>query len=133
MIQPAPDVIYVFSNLSKNLKRNQPQRNDQTYPREIPPRFQRRMKQQQQQQQTVFPQQVPTTTSTSQITPVQVQAAVQSQQTVQNKAVSKPTPAGELWMKLVQFGSIGDGPYWTSWENSLELIELSSINKVSLV
>ena len=36
-------------------------------------------------------------------------------------------------MKLVQFGSIGDGPYWTSWENSLELIELSGINKVSLV
>jgi hypothetical protein len=29
-------------------------------------------------------------------------------------------------------GSIRDDPYWTSRENSLELIELSSINKVSL-
>ena len=26
-----------------------------------------------------------------------------------------------------------DDPYWTSTKNSLELIELSSINKVSLV
>jgi hypothetical protein len=30
-------------------------------------------------------------------------------------------------------GSIRDDPYWTSRENSLELIKLSSINKVSLV
>ena len=30
-------------------------------------------------------------------------------------------------------GSIRDNPYWTSRKNSLELIELSSINKVSLV
>ena len=30
-------------------------------------------------------------------------------------------------------GSIRDDPYWTSKKNSLELIELSSINKVSLV
>ena len=30
-------------------------------------------------------------------------------------------------------GSIRDDFYWTSRENSLELIELSSINKVSLV
>jgi hypothetical protein len=30
-------------------------------------------------------------------------------------------------------GSIKDDPYWTSRVNSLELIELSSINKVSLV
>ena len=30
-------------------------------------------------------------------------------------------------------GSIRDGPYWTSRKNSLKLIELSSINKVSLV
>ena len=30
-------------------------------------------------------------------------------------------------------GSIRDDPYWTSRENSLKLIELSSINKVSLV
>ena len=29
-------------------------------------------------------------------------------------------------------GSIRDNPYWMSKENSLELIELSSINKVSL-
>ena len=29
--------------------------------------------------------------------------------------------------------SIRDDPYWTSGKNSLELIELSSINKVSLV
>jgi hypothetical protein len=30
-------------------------------------------------------------------------------------------------------GSIRDDPYWTSRENSLELMELSSRNKVSLV
>jgi hypothetical protein len=30
-------------------------------------------------------------------------------------------------------GSIRDDPHWTSAENSVELIELSSINKVSLV
>ena len=30
-------------------------------------------------------------------------------------------------------GSINDDPYWTSRKNSLELIELSSVNKVSLV
>ena len=30
-------------------------------------------------------------------------------------------------------GSIRDDPYWISRKNSLELIELSSINKVSLV
>jgi hypothetical protein len=30
-------------------------------------------------------------------------------------------------------GSIRDDPYWTSRKNSLELIELSSINKVNLV
>ena len=30
-------------------------------------------------------------------------------------------------------GSIRDDPHWTSRKNSLELIELSSINKVSLV
>ena len=29
-------------------------------------------------------------------------------------------------------GSTRDDPYWTSGKNSLELIELSSINKVSL-
>ena len=29
--------------------------------------------------------------------------------------------------------SIRDDPYWTSRKNSLELIDLSSINKVSLV
>jgi hypothetical protein len=29
-------------------------------------------------------------------------------------------------------GSIRDNPYWTSRKNSLGLIELSSINKVSL-
>ena len=29
-------------------------------------------------------------------------------------------------------GSVRDDPYWTSRKNSLELIELSSINKVSL-
>jgi hypothetical protein len=29
-------------------------------------------------------------------------------------------------------GSIRDDPYWTSRKNSLELIKLSSINKVSL-
>ena len=30
-------------------------------------------------------------------------------------------------------GSIRDDPYWTSGENSSELVELSSINKVSVV
>jgi hypothetical protein len=30
-------------------------------------------------------------------------------------------------------GSIRDGSYWTSRKNRLELIELSSINKVSLI
>ena len=30
-------------------------------------------------------------------------------------------------------GSIRDDPYWTSRKNSLELIKLSRINKVSLV
>ena len=30
-------------------------------------------------------------------------------------------------------GSIRDDPYWISRKNSLELIELSTINKVSLV
>ena len=30
-------------------------------------------------------------------------------------------------------GSIRDDPYWTARKNSLEQIELSSINKVSLV
>ena len=30
-------------------------------------------------------------------------------------------------------GSIRDDPYWYSRKNSLELIDLSSINKVSLV
>ena len=34
---------------------------------------------------------------------------------------------------LYNTGSIRDDPYWTSRKNSLELIELSSINKVSLV
>ena len=35
--------------------------------------------------------------------------------------------------KVSKAGSIRDHPYWTSRKNSLELIELSSINKVSLV
>ena len=30
-------------------------------------------------------------------------------------------------------GSIRDGPYWAPRKNSLELIELSGINKVSLI
>jgi hypothetical protein len=30
-------------------------------------------------------------------------------------------------------GSIRDNPYWTSRKNSLELIELSNINKVGLI
>ena len=34
---------------------------------------------------------------------------------------------------LSNTGSIRDDPYWTSRENSLELIELSNINIVSLV
>ncbi len=34
---------------------------------------------------------------------------------------------------LQVLGQIRDDPYWTFRENSLELIELSDINKVSLV
>ena len=34
---------------------------------------------------------------------------------------------------ILKAGPLGDDPYWTSRKNSLELIELSSINKVSLV
>ena len=48
---------------------------------------------------------------------------------------------GENWRKTISIelmnicnsGSIRDDTYWTSRKNSLELIELSSINKVSLV
>jgi WD40 repeat protein len=46
---------------------------------------------------------------------------------------------GRMWFAAGLFsscsntGSIRDDPYWTSRENSLELIYLSSINKVSLV
>ena len=38
-----------------------------------------------------------------------------------------------MFPPVVTPGSIRDDPYWTSRKNSLELIELSSINKVSLV
>jgi hypothetical protein len=44
-----------------------------------------------------------------------------------------------FWMQSMHnehtniFGSIRDDPYWTSRKSGLELIELSSINKVSLV
>ena len=39
-----------------------------------------------------------------------------------------------VWVsKCRNTGSVRDDPYWTSRKNSLELIELSSINKVSLV
>ena len=36
-------------------------------------------------------------------------------------------------INICNTGSIRDGSYWISKKNSLELIELSSINKVSLV
>ena len=36
-----------------------------------------------------------------------------------------------LGFLLYNTGSIRDGPYWTSMKNSLELIELSSINEIS--
>ena len=41
----------------------------------------------------------------------------------------------EYFLGLVNTGSTRDDPYWTSRKNSLDLnlIELSSINKVSLV
>ena len=45
----------------------------------------------------------------------------------------------KVWLRNVKqtvhngTGSIRDDPYWISSKNSLELIELSSINKVSLV
>ena len=39
-----------------------------------------------------------------------------------------------VWVpRFTNMGSIRDDPYWTARKNSLELIELSSINKVSLV
>ena len=43
----------------------------------------------------------------------------------------------QFHMPIISFcsntGSVGDDSYWTSRKNSLELIELSSINKISLV
>ena len=36
-------------------------------------------------------------------------------------------------IRIINTGSKSDDLYWTSGKNSLELIELSSINKVSLV
>ena len=41
----------------------------------------------------------------------------------------------QLFVLLAQLNNFcfGDDTYWTSRENSLELVELSSINKVSLV
>jgi hypothetical protein len=56
-----------------------------------------------------------------------------------NPEVSVPTLASERPLSKVRLGfcsnteSTRDDPYQTSRENSLELIELSSINKVSLV
>ena len=38
-----------------------------------------------------------------------------------------------VYISCSNTGSIRDDPYWTSRENSLELIELSSINKVNLI
>ena len=94
------DIVYIqlyshrfLCNLAlnfQNLKRNQPQRNDQLYPREIPPRFQRRMKQQQ--QQSVFPQQP--SQPVSQPTSTAQQQTVALGQPPQTKAISKPIPAG---------------------------------------
>jgi hypothetical protein len=40
---------------------------------------------------------------------------------------------GTLVSSCSNTGSIRDDPYWTSRKNSLELIEISSINKVGLV
>ena len=40
---------------------------------------------------------------------------------------------GVSWFHVVFKISIRNDPYWTSTKDSLELIELSSINKVSLV
>jgi hypothetical protein len=41
--------------------------------------------------------------------------------------------ATDLFTSGSNTGSTRDDPYWTSRKNSLELIELSSINKVSSV
>ena len=46
-----------------------------------------------------------------------------------SKHCTKGTPVSSC----SKTGSIRDDPYWTSRKNSFELIELSSINKVSLV
>ena len=44
-----------------------------------------------------------------------------------------PVSAKILVSSCSNTGSIRDDPYWISRKNSLELIELSSIKKVSLV
>ena len=52
-----------------------------------------------------------------------------------SRLVSAPVFAVSLiWVSSCSnTGSIRDDPYWTSRKNNLELIELSSINKVSLI
>jgi hypothetical protein len=47
----------------------------------------------------------------------------------ENTAFSPETPISSC----SNTGSIRDDPYWTSRKNSLELLKLSSVNKVSLV
>ena len=51
--------------------------------------------------------------------------------------VVKPSTINKVSLVNVSFcrntGSIRDDPYWTSEKKSLELIELSSMNKVGLV
>jgi hypothetical protein len=42
------------------------------------------------------------------------------------------SPSVQLYQTTVRF-PLRDDPYWNSRENSLELMGLSSINKVSLV
>ena len=48
-------------------------------------------------------------------------------------AVSRQVYMFSLGSFCSNTGSTRDNPYWTSRKNSLELIELSGINKVSLV
>jgi hypothetical protein len=50
-----------------------------------------------------------------------------------DRTISSVNKVNSLLSSCSNTGSIRDDSYWTSRENSLELIELSSINKVSLV
>ncbi|XP_046855350.1 trinucleotide repeat-containing gene 6C protein-like isoform X3 [Xenia sp. Carnegie-2017] len=117
-------------NKNQNIKRNLTQRSDQTYPREIPPRFQR-MSRMKQQQQTTFPQQ-----QMSSVSPVLQQQSVSSTATTATtvypsqgmsltKPVAKPAPPivgkkkdQERWTKGDYTGIIEDVQDDAGWSNA---------------